>query len=484
MQCTILALAVAGTLMLAGCGGGSKIEYSTIHLPTGHSLTEGIIPAGGSRTIVAPEAAPLGEHHDATTMTATLTCPAGGADCNVIAVMGDVAETTGSALGIEWKDNIRSQVSRGLLDRYYDGVRTLDTIAGVKTNWGRVEAMSQPTINVFFAESDRDNTAGRNAVMVAVRELNRVLPSGRSIRVAGDLSGTPSIYDGEWDRGYFLFYYGPLWDRGTILVYFAPPERIEEIRDRESYAFALSREGLERSIVVLPDTIDPELAGPTGYYAQTVVHELLHAIGFSGHLNAEAWEPPSHLNYSYTAPSENLPQLDAAAIHFLYLDGEDGLGPWRDTGRYSLTGMSGDGVVNFRATYDNGVITAGWEGVGSLGRLGDWHGTSGTATWTGEMVGFHAARGVDGDVGLTVDLSRVYNGSHNLSFDDIRYQDDMALWDGTGELDYRVSIDNGEAFTDANSEISGRFLGSEYQAMGGTVDRYNLVGAFGGSKEE
>lgn len=458
---------------------------SCINLPTGHSLTEGVIPAGGSRMVL-----------DADSMSSTLACPAGGADCNVVAVMGDVAETAGSALAIEWEHSIRSQVSRGLLKRYYDGIRTRDD-----EDDGSVEAMSQSTVNVFFAASDRGNTAGRNALRHGVRELNRVLPSGRSVGVAGDLSGTPSIDDDDWSRKanvflYYepyelqnnIFYDGLVLRRGSILVYFASPERIREFlapaSDRSYSFFHHGYRGNERGIIVLPDTIDPEYRGSRGLHARVVLHELVHALGFHGHLNTEAWETLSLMNYEYAGFGGKLPQVDAAAVHFLYLDGEDGLGPWRDTGRYSLTGRSRDGVVNFRATYDDGVITAGWEGVGSLGRLADYHGVSGTAAWTGEMVGFHAARGVNGDVGLTVDLSRVYRGSHNLSFDDVRYQDDMALWEGDGELDYRVSIDDGGAFADANGEISGRFLGSEYQAMGGTVDRYNLAGAFGGSREE
>lgn len=81
------------------------------------------------------------------------------------------------------------------------------------------------------------------------------------------------------------------------------------------------------------------------------------------------------------------------------------------------------------------------------------------------MVGYSANRRVVGDVDLTVDLTRVYSGRHDLSFDDIRYQDgttlnpNAALWRGTGEpvageLAYKVSID-GTGFDNADRAFTG-----------------------------
>ena len=78
-------------------------------------------------------------------------------------------------------------------------------------------------------------------------------------------------------------------------------------------------------------------------------------------------------------------------------------------------------------------------GVTPSGNLPDHVGRAGTATWDGAVVGYSTNRRVVGDVDLTVDLTRVYSGRHDLSFDDIRYWDrttpnpDAALWRGTGE---------------------------------------------------
>ena len=121
------------------------------------------------------------------------------------------------------------------------------------------------------------------------------------------------------------------------------------------------------------------------------------------------------------------------------------------------------------------------------------------------MVGYSANRRVVGDVDLTVDLTRVYSGRHDLSFDDIRYWDraipnpDAALWTGTGEpvageLAYKVSIDGtgfdnaDRAFTrrgipnTSSGAVTGSFYGRTYQSMGGTVQRSDLTAAFGGSR--
>ena len=98
MKGTLLALLVAVALMLAGCGGSSKTAsigppppppppdpVPITGLPTGHTLTSGTIPAGGTRTVA-----------EAGGIRTTLTCPAGGAACNImVASDGSVTSTGG-----------------------------------------------------------------------------------------------------------------------------------------------------------------------------------------------------------------------------------------------------------------------------------------------------------------------------------------------------------------------------------------------------
>ncbi len=95
MKGTILALAVAGALMLAGCGGGGKTASMTptptqtvlAGLPEGHSLESGTIPVGRSRTI-----------YNSGGVRVVATCT--GADCTIEVSDSGVATVTGGRVTI------------------------------------------------------------------------------------------------------------------------------------------------------------------------------------------------------------------------------------------------------------------------------------------------------------------------------------------------------------------------------------------------
>ena len=106
MKTMILAVALGGALLVAGCGGGSKggsvagmpsgggtptpQTYGpgrTIPLPTGHTLETGTIPAGGSRTVV----------READGMETVVRCTAGSENCRItVAADGTVTLIAGS----------------------------------------------------------------------------------------------------------------------------------------------------------------------------------------------------------------------------------------------------------------------------------------------------------------------------------------------------------------------------------------------------
>ena len=111
MKTMILAAALAGALMLAGCGGGSKggsvagipsggepstptptpeptrtYGPGTVPLPTGHTLETGTLPAGGSRTVGETEG-----------METVIRCTAGSENCRfTVAADGTVTLIAGS----------------------------------------------------------------------------------------------------------------------------------------------------------------------------------------------------------------------------------------------------------------------------------------------------------------------------------------------------------------------------------------------------
>ncbi len=93
MKWTILALAVAGALMLAGCGGSGKTASMTstptvlAGLPEGHSLESGTIPVGRSRTI-----------YNSGGVRVVATCT--GADCTIEVSDSGIATVTGGRVTI------------------------------------------------------------------------------------------------------------------------------------------------------------------------------------------------------------------------------------------------------------------------------------------------------------------------------------------------------------------------------------------------
>lgn len=124
MKGMILALAVAGALMLAGCGGGSKSASmagmpsgsgdggstpttpgggsggggtpTPIALPTGHTLQTGTIPAGESRTV-----------READGRTTTVTC-SGGEACSIRVAADRMATLVSGSLRVATVERVTS----------------------------------------------------------------------------------------------------------------------------------------------------------------------------------------------------------------------------------------------------------------------------------------------------------------------------------------------------------------------------------------
>ena len=112
MHGTILAVALAGALLVAGCGGGGSRGASmagmpyggggggtptrtygpgeTILLSTGHQLQTGLIPAGGSRTVEEPGGS-----------RTTIRCTAGSESCRITVADDGTVTVIAGTLRIE-----------------------------------------------------------------------------------------------------------------------------------------------------------------------------------------------------------------------------------------------------------------------------------------------------------------------------------------------------------------------------------------------
>ncbi len=130
--------------------------------------------------------------------------------------------------------------------------------------------------------------------------------------------------------------------------------------------------------------------------------------------------------------------------------------------------------------------------------LADNDSLSGTATWTGGLLGFSGPSPIAGDAELEVRLDTLSNSNNqqDLRFRDIYFLNRFEtsdrsvssdLWFDTRNIDYKVNV-SGNGFQNVSGEeyeqghVTGAFLGPEHEYMGGTLKRTDMVGAFGGSR--
>ena len=110
----------------------------------------------------------------------------------------------------------------------------------------------------------------------------------------------------------------------------------------------------------------------------------------------------------------------------------------------------------------------------------------GTVAWDGALLGFSRSLPVAGGARLEIDLAIALDpfARHDLRFTDLHFINQSGNSDQLfpeRNLNYEVSLDaEGNLFQDAGGLIQGSFFGSGHEAMGGTIKRTDLVGAFGG----
>ena len=233
-----------------------------------------------------------------------------------------------------------------------------------------------------------------------------------------------------------------------------------------------------------------------------VVHELVHAMGLPGHVY-EGRHPTSIMpDGPYRGgglPDEaglpRLPRIDGEALmtaYALYDNGEThhdinaaSLGPWAST----IPAIHGEvrtdgGTARFGAEYRRQWTRAWDEGPMPTTTLAGSD-LTGTATWTGELVGYtDAGTAVEGDAGITVDIAPM---TGTAAFTDL-----MAGAGAWGpDLSTPIGV-TGNYFSATGSEprldVEGQFRGTGHEAATGVL-RWedtatgNLTGAFGGVRE-
>ena len=233
----------------------------------------------------------------------------------------------------------------------------------------------------------------------------------------------------------------------------------------------------------------------------TVVHELLHVLGFYGH-NDAAHFPDSIMRHDALYPNDHLAGIDGDGLLAIYdrfapgtqpADLAADLGPWSDTSfhlRGGLTFQSGSAA--FGVASRNGLARPWAFGPKPWVNLADNPLLSGRASWLGRLLGItDAFAPVGGAADLTVELATL---AGRLAFTSLEHWPAATnaapgtvgsgvIW-GDGDLHYMVDV-RGNAFVQTGGDegtVTGAFFGPVHEAMGGTLERHDLSAAFGGTR--
>ena len=232
----------------------------------------------------------------------------------------------------------------------------------------------------------------------------------------------------------------------------------------------------------------------------TMVHELLHVMGFVGH-NDQSRFPDSTMRHFSTLYIDHLPGIDGEALLAAYERFEPGtspeelsvenLGPWDDASFH----LRGDvefagGSAAFGVGSRNGLAQPWAFGPTPWTDLADNPILSGTAAWSGRLLGFTpTVEAVGGAADLAVDLGTL---DGRLDFTDLEHWEAKAdpgpigsgaIW-GDGDLQYLLNV-RGNTFVQTGGDegtVTGAFFGPLHEAMGGVLERTDLTAAFGGTR--
>ena len=234
------------------------------------------------------------------------------------------------------------------------------------------------------------------------------------------------------------------------------------------------------------------------YILDTLIHEIVHALGRN--------HPTLEQFFSQTVMARHpdftdlIYPLDREALLAVYSRLRPGstvaslaedLGPWSDTSVHLLGEFSAAVEdVSFGVALRNGLAQPWATGPAPLTNLTDNAAISGSASWSGRLLGFTPeAEPVAGAADLTIALDTL---DGDLEFTELEHwtagrapgpAESGTMWDD-GDLSYAVEV-RGNTFTRTAGDegiVTGAFLGAEHQAMGGTLQRDDLSAAFGGAR--
>ena len=211
------------------------------------------------------------------------------------------------------------------------------------------------------------------------------------------------------------------------------------------------------------------------YAVQTMVHEILHALGLMGHPHHTHTSVLSYQHHS-TVIFDNVPLIDVAVLYDM-----NGWGYW--SGDIKTVMDTADGVQFGVHALNFGTALMPWVDGGFM-PIPHADALRGTASWTGRLVGktTAAARDVHGVAELGVDFGNRFDGW--AKFHTIRNWDGT-MWNRRG-WSYDLYV-NGHYFDsndhDSIPDVIGAFYGGDAEVAAGTLQRPEIVAAFGATRD-
>ena len=331
---------------------------------------------------------------------------------------------------------------------------------------------------------DRENEAWADIALTAIQSVNTALPDAFKMLLAE--GGTGMAQDGEIVIDFHpkANWPTPAYGRVAGRTEFPTLEWIPGDRANSKYGAH-----------IWVDTDFMEQSSDRHARA-LIVHELMHALGLDGHLDAvqfPATITQAVINTGENTPKQSLYAVDRHGLFAIYSDvSAEDLGEWsRDAVRIEAY-MLGQDSSQFGAQSMNGLASA-WAAIReNAGDFGAWARTSslGSATWTGRILGLTPdVAAVSGTARLILDLSDMdgtmaFTGLETWVAGAPLGADGSGTTWGDGDLHYSIAVE-GKTFRQTGGDdgiVTGAFGGSAFRTMGGTVDRYDLDAAFSGRR--
>ena len=469
-------MALVAALLLAACGGGSSPSTHTSspdpsepppteatdrlpfpYEPSGHYRTDGL----------AAPASRNAKHMPIYRDNAQVFVGVDQGPDSVVPVAGERGKT---------------QIRYGRLN---DGAGRQTVAAYLAQAGGDVTRRSStPTLRIIGPTSTNDMAK----TIRAVQMINAALPESAKIPVGASLSGL-SLRDNVRQDG--RYYRSGTELTNTIHIEFVPAHEYRRGPGSAAVAYTLGRGSSYIQFNMGANSYPRDNESTI-----LLAHELMHAIADFDHVSSDFATILEGTGYIHDSiqngqrqPLSLLYPVDREALQAFFRSSDPtNLGAWSA----SSTRIDGNGPhANFGVALRNGYAEPWAYGPLPDTDLRNNRALSGSATWTGTLVGLTPqATAVVGDADISVQLSTMTGRADFTNLE--AWAANMAPGDvGTGtqwldgDLGYSIAV-SGNSFRETSGDagrLTGVFTGAAHEGAAGTLDRTDLTAAFGAERQ-